>query len=211
MHRSRFASCLVMLALASLPWLAGCGPKLAAVSMNGEDPPAEAMPYFLPRPYLLITRNYTSTKTTKVVTKEKGKDGTTKETRTETTEPAKAAGDESVFAYQIVYLPDPSEKYGLRIVRGLGTFHGKIALADGWRFTGTEVKTDSKVPETIEAAGEAVGEVADLVEVLGLDSSVRTFSVREKPGARVIDAEIALYDLFSGRCVLSLPRVPECQ
>jgi len=194
--------------------LAGCGPKLVARPITAKT--KEAMPYYLPRPHLLVTRNFNAVKVTKTTVKETT-GGTTKETTTETSEPTKVAASNStpVYAYQIVYLPDRSEKHGLSIKRGIGTLDSKITLTDGWRFTGTEVKTDSKTPETIQAVANLIKESAGAAAALGGAPAVPAgnmaiFNLGSDDKLKRPDADIALYDLFTGRCVFSWPATKDC-
>jgi len=151
------------------------GPKLEARRIQSDD--QEGMPYYLPRPYLLVSKNFSAIEATgKKTTLGKDDAGATH------------------YAYQIVYLPDRCNQYGLKVTPGIGTLETRIQLEEGWKFTGTTLDLDSKTPETIAAVGEPIA-------ALG-----KAFA-REASGA---DAEVALYDLFTGRCVFAWPGRDGC-
>jgi len=52
---------------------------------------------------------------------------------------------------QILWLPDPSRRYVVKIKPGWGTVDGSVKLQDGWMLDTLGSKTDSKGPETITA------------------------------------------------------------
>jgi hypothetical protein len=128
----------------------------------------------------------------------------------------KLAPGRTVYAYQIVYLPDQCNQYGLRISRGIGTLDSQIELEDGWKFTGTKLKTDSKTPETIEAIGKPISEIGKaLIGQLGGSSRLGTATLDRDPGDELTDegpegADVALYDLFSGECQFAWPNRDAC-
>jgi|GEM_PF-6078675 len=199
---------------------AGCGPKLAAHRLvahtnasNGQrasnaviaesTASTEGIPYFLPRPYLLVTKNFARLDPPALEPdgeedgeRKNGKNGQ-KESRVRSSQGPSARSDGAVadrFGYQVVYLPDPCQKYALVYERGIGTLESKIQLEDGWRFTGSELATDTRTPETIEA-------VAKVLEAGG------KFAAASRGGLAVKDeqAYIRLYDLLTGECVLDFP------
>ena len=151
------------------------GPKLEARRIQSDE--QEGMPYYLPRPYLIVSKNFNPVQTT-------GK----------ATTASKPDAGEAVHAYQIVYLPDRCNQYGLTVSRGIGTLESRIELEDGWKFTGLTLETDSKTPETIAAIGEPIAEIG------------KAFA-REGSAA---GAEVALYDLFTGQCVFAWPSREAC-
>jgi len=151
------------------------GPKLEASKIRSDE--QEGMPYYLPKPYLIVSKNFDAIQSA-------GKASTT----------SKPAADESVYAYQIVYLPDRCNQYGLRVSRGVGTLESRIELENGWMFTGTSLKTDSKTPETIAAIGEPIAEIG------------KAFAREGTPAG----AEVALYDLFTGQCMFAWPSRDAC-
>jgi hypothetical protein len=195
------------------------GPKLVGSKIRSDD--QEAIPYYLPRPYLLVTKNFNVIQTTKKTTTTTKPDGTKTEVVEETTQapdagPKQQAGGKTVYAYQIVYLPDQCNQFGLRIARGIGTLDSKIKIEDGWKFTGTELKTDSKTPETIEAIGKPVSELGQALAAAigsGARMGVATLSRapgEELPGEAAEGADVALYDLFTGECQLTWPNRDAC-
>jgi hypothetical protein len=198
----------------------GClGPKLEASKLRSER--QEGMPYYLPRPYLLVTKNFNLVETTTKTTRTTKPDGT----QIEVVEEAVASPDEgrrqtaagkTVYAYQVIYLPDQCQLYGLRVARGIGTLDSRIELEDGWKFTGTSLETDSKTPETIEALGKPVSELGKALAG-ALASGARlgpTTLLRESDAALAAEApegaDVALYDLFTGECQFAWPNRDAC-
>lgn len=151
------------------------GPKLEARRIQSDE--QEGMPYYLPRPYLVVSRNFHAIQATGKVTT-----------------PNKPDADVAVHAYQIVYLPDRCNQYGLSVSRGIGTLETRIELEEGWKLTGTSLEIDSKTPETIAAMGEPIAAIG------------KAFA-REGSAA---EAEVALYDLFTGQCVFAWPSRDGC-
>jgi hypothetical protein len=64
------------------------------------------------------------------------------------------------FSSQIIWLPDHSRCYVVKIKPGWGTVDGNVKLQDGWMLDTLGSKTDSKGPETITAIAGLVREVA---------------------------------------------------
>jgi hypothetical protein len=205
--------------------LGGClGPKLTGSKIQSDD--QEAMPYYLPKPYLLVTKNFNLIQTTKTTTTTTKPDGTKIQVIEESSQGPSAGGKalapgKTVYAYQIVYLPDPCKLYGLAISRGIGTLDSEIELEDGWKFTGTRLKTDSKTPETIEALGKpiselgqalagAVGSGARLAGAGGGAATLLRASDANLPEETPEGADVALYDLFTGECQFAWPNRDAC-
>ena len=164
-----------VLAVVALVCGACLGPKLEAHKIQSDG--QEGIPYYLPRPFLLVSKNFYPIQTA-------GK----------ATAPGKPDADKTRFAYEIVYLPDRCNQYGLKVSRGIGTLETRIELEDGWKLTGTSLETDSKTPETIGAIAEPIAEIG------------KAFA-REGTSAA---AEVALYDLFTGQCVFAWPSRDGC-
>lgn len=82
--------------------------------------------FYEPRPYLLVTKT-------------EGKDATDKLT--------------STFTSQIIWLPDHSRRFKVEIKSGWGTVNGSVKLQNGWMLDTLGAQMDSKIPETIAAAG----------------------------------------------------------
>lgn len=223
MRAARGSSVLVA---AGVGWLltlfgVGCvGPMLVASKLRSER--QEGMPYYLPRPYLLVTKNFNLVETTKKTTTTTKPDGTRVEVVEESTHDPGAAGkrqadaDGTVYAYQIVYLPDQCNLYGLRVARGIGTLDSRIELEDGWKFTGTQLATDTKTPETIEALGKPVAELGKaLAGALASGARLGATTLVRKSGDALAEegpegADVALYDLFTGECQFAWPNRDAC-
>ena len=73
--------------------------------------------------------------------------------------PGKAPSDglapETFFTYQIVYVPDLTKRYGLKIRGGPGEIRAAMNLVNGWQFTGTGpiYLKDSSTAQNILASG----------------------------------------------------------
>lgn len=70
------------------------------------------------------------------------------------------------YTYQIIYLPDPAQKYGLRVKGGHGQMRATLNLVNGWMFTGPGplgINTSSAA-QTIAATGQAVGSFVQSAE-----------------------------------------------
>ena len=199
----------------------GClGPKLEASKIRSER--QEGMPYYLPRPYLLVTKNFNLVETTRKTTTTTKPDGTKVEVVEEAVHDPGADGkrqagpEGTVYAYQIVYLPDQCSLYGLRVARGIGTLDSRIELEDGWKFTGTQIETDTKTPETIEALGKPISELGKaLAGALASGARVGATTLVRKDGDALADegpegADVALYDLFTGECHFAWPKRDAC-
>ena len=59
-------------------------------------------------------------------------------------------------ASQIVWLPDHTQRYAVRVRSGLGSADGSVNLANGWMLDSLGAKSDSRIPETISAVSDAV-------------------------------------------------------
>ena len=221
--RSRRDSISVMVQIGALALALACsaclGPKLEGSKIRSED--QEAMPYYLPKPYLLVTKNFNVVQTTKRTTTTTRPDGTKievveEETNGPSADAKKLAPGKTVYAHQIVYLPDQCNQYGLKISRGIGTLDSKIKFEDGWKFTGTDLKTDSKTPETIEAIGKPISEIGKaLIGQLGAGARLGITTLSRDPGDELPQespegADVALYDLFTGECQFAWPNRDAC-
>jgi len=151
--------------------LAGCATTLECVPLSEEalkdsNKNAAAIPYYLPKPYLIVTRNVNATgaKKTTIVKTDPSKDT---ETKTTVSEPVEIKG--AIYSYQVVYLPDLRYKYGLRYHQGTGSYDTSFSLENGWMFTGLNAKGDAKTPETLAAIGKLAESLA-----LAADSAVRS-------------------------------------
>ncbi len=188
---------LITLAIGAMILLSGCAPtvKVVSLSKNARDEMPwykGSIPYYLPKPYLLIAKNFAGTKITKTKEKETKQDAVT-EKETTTTEPSGGV----TYSYNIIYLPDLNQKYGLKFTRGTGSFNTKITIEDGWKFVGINLDSDSKTAETISATGSAI---KDIGTTLGSLMTARDFRIKEaekylhKIEEKDKKAEFYLYD-----------------
>ena len=213
--RATLASPLRLLPVALLLACSGClGPKLVGEKVTSDD--QEAMPYYLPKPYLLVTKNFNLVATTKKTTTTTKPDGTKIEVVEEATQSPGAdaralAAGKTVYAHQIVYLPDRCNLYGLRVARGIGTLDSQIVFEDGWKFTGTKLRTDSKTPETISAIAEPLAELGAALAGARLGPATLLRAAEANlPEETPEGADVALYDLFSGECQFAWPNRDAC-
>lgn len=152
---------LIALLLISSVLLTGCGSSITAISLeNGEN--KKAIPYYLPQPYLLITKDcsHLGTKTIRTEKPAEKPSGTAKKETSTTTEPVSITVNE--FTYKIIYLPNLAEKYGLVYNSGSGKSDLSFTLKDGWMFTGLNLESDTQIDETITAISSLVGSIAKI-------------------------------------------------
>ena len=76
------------------------------------------------------------------------------------------------FTYQIVYLPDTQQKYGLRIKGGSGELKATADLVNGWMFTGPGSfdVNNSTTAQNVTASGQAIGSVVQSVGQIALNA-----------------------------------------
>jgi hypothetical protein len=91
--------------------------------------------------------------------------------------PKDGLAPETFFTYHIVFVPDLTQKYGLRIKGGVGEIRAAMNLVNGWQFTGLGpyYMKDSSTAQNILAGGiatrlggQAVADVLKGVGELGL-------------------------------------------
>jgi hypothetical protein len=182
---------LIALLLISSVLLIGCSSSITAISLKGEKKEnKKAIPYYLPQPYLLITKDYShpGTKTTKTEKTtpadtqkpdEKPSETAKKETST-TTEPVSITVNG--FTYKIIYLPNLAEKYGLVYNSGSGESDLSFTFKDGWMFTGLNLKSDTQIDETITAMSSLIDSIVKAASPL---------SVPKGPGDRGLEPGVA--------------------
>lgn len=176
--------------------VSGCAPKVTVIPLSEEVKKEKgAIPYYLPRPYLLVTKNFdgttTTTKKTKEV-KEGEKEKTTTTTESTTIAPADPLKSDR-YSIRVIYLPDLKRKYGLKITDGIGSFESTISLVDGWKLTGVNVKSDSKTAETIASVGSAV---KDIVSAAGLPPEMAQALISElREEVKKPNAQFWLFEL----------------
>lgn len=209
--------------LGLLLWSApGCGPRLTAIPVSprarAEMGADHGIPYYVPRPFLLVTRNIEvsddalvnagivadaggnsvlgslrsdkpaiNTRTASGAARSSaGADGATPSVNgggaggsgsggvsslsggvSSLGGGGDDGGDESTAAslvptyrIRVVYLPDLSRQYALQQRgAGFGSTQIKYELEGGWMFKGTEISSESKLPEVIEATTSGVASV----------------------------------------------------
>ncbi len=153
----RVSSCLLLVGMIAV-LLGGCATTVTSVPWDDDE---KAIPYYLPKPYLMITRGVgTASTTTTKTTGNPEKPSETVSVKVETTGATNAAE----YKYQIIYLPDLNQKRGLKFDRGIGSYKSDFTLADGWKLTGFHSEGDSQVDETITAVAGAAEKWAAMIE-----------------------------------------------
>ena len=161
---------LIALLLISSVLLTGCSSSITAISLKDKNENKKAIPYYLPQPYLLITKDYshlgTKTIKTEKTTSENTQKPAEKPSGTETKETSTTAEPVSItvkgYTYKIIYLPNLAEKYGLVYNSGSGKSDLSFTLKDGWMFTGFNLESDTQIDETITAISSLVDSVAKI-------------------------------------------------
>lgn len=95
--------------------------------------------------------------------------------------PSDGLSPETFYTYQIVFIPDMAQKYGLKVRGGAGEIRAAMNLVNGWQFTGLGpyYMKDSSTAQNILSSGIfanlAASGVADVVEsVAGLAGELQT-------------------------------------
>ena len=154
----KYALKFVMLMLIPV-FIAGCASTITAIS-GGET----GIPYYLPKPYLLITKNLTPL-VEKTIEKKDEKGNTT--AIEHTVEPVTTnIKEKDSYSFQIIYLPDLTQKYGLEIHSRTGTIKTNVTLINGWKFVGLNLDADAKTSEIIQSIGSAITSVISPLENL---------------------------------------------
>ena len=125
--------------------------------------------------------------------------------------PAERLGDglapDCFYTYQIIFVPDLTQKYGLRVTGGAGEIRAAMNLVNGWMYTGMGpyyLKDSSTAQNTLANGAAAmytgrgvadvvnqIGELATLDGALGAERSANP-STRSVPARSVIDRASAL-------------------
>jgi len=144
MKRMKF----VMIVLILL-FIGGCASTITA-RPGGET----GIPYYLPKPYLLITKNLTPL-VEKTTEKKDDKGNTT--AIEHTVEPVTInIQEKDSYSFQVIYLPDLTQKYGLEIQSRTGTIKTNVTLIDGWKLVGINLDADAKTSDIIKAVGDLI-------------------------------------------------------
>lgn len=120
-------SCFLALPLALA---VGCTSELKVYKLEGDGTRGAKMPgvpYYLPKPYLLVTRG----------THEDPKKG-------------------MVTKAEIVYLPDLENGYAVTMSKTSGNATLGIKLGDGWRLEGLDLESDAQVDEAITSLAKVL-------------------------------------------------------
>lgn len=135
--------------------LSGCASTITATPCkeSGND----GLPYYLPKPYLLIMKNLTPLAEKITETKDGGGKTTAIEREVKPVSLNKTEGDS--FSFQIIYLPDLNEKKCLKILSRTGEVKTNITLIDGWKFVGLNLEADAKTSEIIKAISEIIPKI----------------------------------------------------
>jgi hypothetical protein len=172
----------------------GCTPARLTVVPVSERARLEmgstnGVPYYVPRPYLLVTRDVDITDD--LLAKAgisadgpaRGLAGSTSVPRAATTGTTSGTGNGATkppasgvsgledteaprvkavpsYHFKVIYLPDLARQYAIQ-QRG-GTFNNyqvKYELENGWMFKGTELSSETKIAETIEASSSGIGTI----------------------------------------------------
>ncbi len=97
---------------------------------------------------------------------------------------------EVFYTYQILYLPDLTQKYGLEIHNGPGEFRATMNLVNGWMNTGAGpiYMKDSTTAANTVATGMAVSDVIDSVASLGFAGAAPAVQGGGVPAAELLRA-----------------------
>lgn len=177
---NKITKLLLALCIVSTLFLTSCGSSIAVKKLGDND---TGIPYYLPKPYLLITSGFSATGYKPMVTETETKkpDGTKTSKKVTEQVPMTSDINKDGYSVKIVYLPDLRAKYGITIKPGNGTSDTKITLANGWQLTSLDIITDTKVAETIEATAgfvSAVGAVITPFRMALEDKGKQEVSVR---------------------------------
>lgn len=154
----KYALQLFMLILISV-FIAGCASTITARS--GGD---TGIPYYLPKPYLLITKNLTPL--VEKTTEKKDEKGNTTVIE-HTVEPVTTnIKEKDSYSFQIIYLPDLTQKHGLEIQSRTGTIKTNITLVDGWKLVGINLDADAKTSDIIKAIGEVIPKLPPITKAV---------------------------------------------
>jgi hypothetical protein len=127
------------------------------------DDTSNGVHFYEPKPYLLVSKSLKTDKDGKSLPPE--------------------------FSNQIIYLPNPKQRYAVKINPGWGTVDGSVKLVNGWMLDSLGSKMDSKIPETINAiagllkeAAAAASESPEGLYRIDFDPSSGAVSLHKEPG-----------------------------
>ncbi|GEM_PF-3001339 len=131
--------------------LGGCASIITARS-GGET----GIPYYLPKPYILITKKLTPL--LEKTTEKKDDKGYTIAIE-DAVETITKKDEKDFYAFQIIYLPDLTQKYGLEIKSRTGEIKTNISFLDDWKLVGINLDADAKTSDIIKSIGEVISKV----------------------------------------------------
>ena len=93
------------------------------------------------------------------------------------------ANDPESLDIKTVYLPNIKENYAINTQSGLGKLDTSITLEDGWKLTQYSDKTDTKIPETIQAIGSvSTDTIKAILEVMTMRNGSEKEAIPLIPG-----------------------------
>jgi hypothetical protein len=153
-------------------FLCGCATTPYSIPLSQKaktQSPGKGIPYYLPHPYLVVTKNLvcvTAEKPESTASQasdqaaSKQDSSKPKTTSSDSSSKNDTASNKDTYSMQVIYLPDADQKYALYYNRGTGTYDSAVTLVDGWKLTGLNTKGDSKTTEIIQAVGTALKDTA---------------------------------------------------
>jgi len=122
---------------------------------HGDRKREVGLQYYLPKPYLMITKNVTFAPPVAASAAESGS--------ADKSTSGDAVTEVLQYSAHILYLPDLVD--GERTIwmkPWLGSVSSNLALANGWQLTGANVTLDSKTAESVTGAGAVAGGLAPM-------------------------------------------------
>lgn len=211
-------------------FLCGCATTPYSIPLSHKakaQSPGKGIPYYLPHPYLVVTKNlvFVATEKTestanqaagKTTAENANKNPDKNDSSLKSGNSAKndAASNKDTYAMQVIYLPDADQKYALYYNRGTGTCDSIVTLVDGWKMTGLNTKSDAQTAEIIKAVGSALKDTASAAASAA--TGIAAFKLAPGMGGEVTKQSVAkeapkvvgiwIYDLMGEipfRCVFS--------
>ena len=91
--------------------------------------------------------------------------------------------ESSALDIKTVYLPNIKENYAINTQSGLGKLDTTITLEDGWKLTQYSDKTDTEIPETIQAIGSvSTDTIKAILDVMTMRNGSEKGSIPLIPG-----------------------------
>lgn len=143
--------------LIAVVFLAGC-----ASTITGKPGDADGIAYYMPRPYFLITKNIDHAPS-KIGKTEPKKNSEEKKVIKKTSIQAENK-KRDFYQFQVIYLPDLTQKRSLKIISRTGKIDTKITLKDGWQLTGINLDADADTAGIITAFASAIPSIAGLTK-----------------------------------------------